>query len=693
MASRWLSVGVGAALLALAGGVSPASAQCAPATPCAGPLINLGVLGLQPGYGGQYVGWSSAYGVSADGSVVVGVSTIDSDHEGGGYHAFRWVGGTMTGLGTLGGSYSEARAVSADGSVVVGTSYRGDDEYGSDRHAFRWVGGTMTGLGTLGGSYSEAHAVSADGSVVVGWASIIDSQKAHAFRWTQGGGMVGLGTLGGNYSAAYGVNADGSVVVGSTTTETDITEAFRWTQATGMVGLGTLGGNYSAAYGVNADGSVVVGSSYLGPGDGSDRHAFRWTQGGGMVSLGTLGGYYSEAYAVSANGAVVVGQSVTSDYIQHAFRWTQATGMANLHTLLAAAGVDMTGIYLNRATGVSTDGQFIVGTGHGFPEAGGYDRAYLVRYDDGAGGGETPIAGVTSSGSVQDSVNNLSNAHAQTMIHQHGFAGPLLGGDKPMGLGSEAGMFASAGSFSGGGHARYASANGVTLLGGIAYARENYATAELKSSVIGAIAMQYVADLGTWWRPFAEAGGWLTANADMTFERSYANGAGIATGIGDTSGDLSYFYGRAGVVFAQSPSSQFVLSGEIGRERLKTSAYAEPDGPQNPFPAVISGGTDRMNVAKIRLQASHSFDQRFDGTLSGAWAHGFDRRTDLTATVLAFGTVRPDMVRNYDWFEYGARLGYKLTEAMTLDVFANGVSGEDGIGTKIHAGAGLRVRF
>jgi hypothetical protein len=56
--------------------------------------------------------FSYAYGVSADGSVVVGESA---------YRVFRWTRATgLSGLGELGNLPGEARCVSGDGSVVVG---------------------------------------------------------------------------------------------------------------------------------------------------------------------------------------------------------------------------------------------------------------------------------------------------------------------------------------------------------------------------------------------------------------------------------------------------------------------------------------------------------------------------------------------------------------------------------------------
>ncbi|MBU3635347.1 autotransporter domain-containing protein [Polynucleobacter sp. es-GGE-1] len=184
---------------------------------------------------------------------------------------------SMSDLLTLGGTYSYARGVSADGSVIVGDSTIIGDR---TRHAFKYSGGVMTDLLTLGGTYSYARGVSADGSVIVGYSDITGNSASHAFKYS-GGVMTDLLTLGGTNSRAYGVSADGSVIVG----DSDITgnsayHAFKYSGGV-MSDLGTLGGTYSRAYGVSADGSVIVGGSNIAGDKATHAFVYRVADDGG----------------------------------------------------------------------------------------------------------------------------------------------------------------------------------------------------------------------------------------------------------------------------------------------------------------------------------------------------------------------------------------------------------------------------
>jgi len=306
---------------------------------------------------------SAAFGISDDGSAVVGIGDVDVSAglpptEG---QAFRWTqSGGMVGLGFLPGdaSYSWGWDASGDGSVITGTAR---DSSGYQR-AFRWTeSGGMTDLGALPGyNDSNGQGVSADGSVIVG-------QGAFPWRWTQSEGMVSLGTLSGGIlgGSAWAASANGSVIVGRGKHSTT-SEAFRWTQATGMVGLGYLpgGGSNGESLGVSSDGSVVVG---YGDSDSGDQ-AFIWTEADGMVGLGDLPGGLSGSVArgISADGSIVVGAGdiLTAQLpLGTAFIWDEVNGMRDLHDVLTGLGLDLTDWSLLAAIDISADGQTIVGIG------------------------------------------------------------------------------------------------------------------------------------------------------------------------------------------------------------------------------------------------------------------------------------------------------------------------------------------
>ena len=130
-----------------------------------------------------------------------------------------------------------------------------------------------------------------------------------------------------------------------------------------MVGLGFLPGyTGSQAFAVSADGSVAVGDSY-GTGSNETR-AFRWTASGGMVSLGFIpGGTVTTAGGVSGDGSVVVGVEGLSGG-QEAVIWDAAHGLRSLQEVLTNDyGLNLTGWTLEGASGVSADGDTIVGAG------------------------------------------------------------------------------------------------------------------------------------------------------------------------------------------------------------------------------------------------------------------------------------------------------------------------------------------
>jgi probable HAF family extracellular repeat protein len=348
------------------------------------------------------LGYSSANGVSADGSVVVGTS-------------FRWT--ESSGMAGFNIDFGSVNGISADGSVVVGTSRRTyyDNIPTGPSEALCWTEfGNCFSLRLKNpweyrdlfytwdpyhspispSPISEAYAASADGSVIVG-SHAYGHYGPRAVRWTEAQGLVFLtSAFFPSLSQAYDVSADGSIIVGGGSSA-EGSEAFYWANGS-MRGLGDLPGGdfYSVAKSVSADGSVVVGASQ------SDRglEAFRWTPsgnfsdwlnnligGGGMgpssmVGLGYLpGSTSSTALSVSADGSVVVGRSDRTNGSE-AFIWDETNGMRSLLDVLTSDfDLDLTGWTLGSANAISDDGLTIVGNGI---NPNGVYEAWIARLDD-----------------------------------------------------------------------------------------------------------------------------------------------------------------------------------------------------------------------------------------------------------------------------------------------------------------------
>jgi probable HAF family extracellular repeat protein len=340
--------------------VSMAFIAYVPYVNAGGQLISLGDLS-----GGDFN--SRATGISADGSIVVGVS------HGTGANSFRWTETDgMVRLGNLpeGGFFNNVTGISGDGSVAIGFNIGN-----AGIKAVQWTdAGGMTALATSGNSVALGSNVT--GSVIVGAMNLSNNEEA--FRWTQSGSGVGLGflTTDGSYSRAFGTSADGSVVIGESGSSEGM-QAFRWTQSNGMTGLGDLAGGsfYSSASAVSANGSVVVGFSESLNGT----EAFRWTESEGMLGLGAFTGWipYSSANAVNADGSVIAGESAVGPGDRAAFLWTMSGGVISLMDLLIANNVDVSHFSnLISATGLSADGKTITGYGR---NSEGYIEAYIAR--------------------------------------------------------------------------------------------------------------------------------------------------------------------------------------------------------------------------------------------------------------------------------------------------------------------------
>jgi uncharacterized membrane protein len=205
--------------------------------------------------------WGDAWGVNADGSIVVGLSWYCPGAEG-----FKWTKEDgIVGLGHPPGASSRATTISADGSTIVGFY---EDPVQGFRRPVRWVSGDAD-LFLGDGANGEAIAVSSLGTQIVGQA-VDSSQSGRAFYYTVAGGSRSLGSLiGFDQSVATGVS-DNGIVIGACTNSFLWTSApFIWESKMGMRPLQSFlvrsgaviptGMTLTNVLAISNDGSTIVG--------------------------------------------------------------------------------------------------------------------------------------------------------------------------------------------------------------------------------------------------------------------------------------------------------------------------------------------------------------------------------------------------------------------------------------------------
>lgn len=285
--------------------LKPAFAQC--------PVVDLGSLGC-----GQ-TNVRDGLGYATGGSCATG-----------GGHAFRWQGGTMLDLGTLGGATSGANGVNTSGDVV-GFSLNAAGQ----TRGFFWSAGTMTALGTLGGATSVATSVN-NTDVVVGY-SLTGGffPQTRGFKWTSSAGLTDLGTLGGNYSIARRINNAGTIVGGAKNAAGTLLPSYYSTVGSGWTAF-TLPAGFTSGEASDISETNVWPSSnrwtvgYAINSSGVAK-AVRWNGLTTPTLLPDLFGPSNPSYAIaiSPSGLYIVGIAYDAGGNARAFRWYNPSGIVS----------------------------------------------------------------------------------------------------------------------------------------------------------------------------------------------------------------------------------------------------------------------------------------------------------------------------------------------------------------------------
>jgi fibronectin-binding autotransporter adhesin len=301
---------------------------------------------------------------------------------------------------------------------------------------------------------------------------------------------------------------------------------------------------------------------------------------------------------------------------------------------------------------------------------------------------------MTTFQSVQHSIDQLVEARGRQLVQNRGFTAPLLGANEAVTGPTALGGFSSVGSLAIGIGGRLAIGDsGVSLLGGVSYGQENYQDIRASNVLSGALAIRYeFVGLGPS-HPFVEVGGSLDTIGQLVISRTYADGTGVALGRGQTRGSASGYYGRVGWVFAVNPTDQLALYGEYGYSSQRIGAYLEPLSMANPFEALVAGGTDSMDIAKLGVKFNHGLGGNLELGLNLGVAESLDVHEGVNANVDGIGPVAPTTAGDQTWAEYGAKLTYRLKGGAKIGVFFDGASGGSSIGTSIHGGIAFDARF
>jgi probable HAF family extracellular repeat protein len=237
-------------------------------------IIDLGTLGGNQSFGidtnnsGQVIGWA----LNAIPSPLSIWGPLGTEQR-----AFLWQNGVMQDLGDLGGPSSTALLLN-DRKQIVGQSFidsAPDPATGSFTiHPFFWENGTMSDMGTLGGTYAEPFGLNSRGDVV-GQAYLSGDQAFHPFLWSRGN-MHDLRTFGGDFGVAYSINDKREAVGWAFTPHNQFFRATLWRQGK-IIDLGSVGGyDCAAAFSINAK-SQIVGSAQTC--DVVPQRAFLWENG------------------------------------------------------------------------------------------------------------------------------------------------------------------------------------------------------------------------------------------------------------------------------------------------------------------------------------------------------------------------------------------------------------------------------
>ena len=608
-----------------------------------------------------------AYGVNADGAgsqIKLGAATITTSGPG----AYALLASDAANSGSAG-------SIAATGTLNVKTTNAGATAVGlqgNNATILATGGGTITsagnGVSLSGGTNQTATFDSFTINNLSGDLVFADpSSSTVNFNNTTANAGTNYLLYATGSGTAITMNANASMLTGAIATAPGATSNINLANGTAWNLTGP-----STVTNLNVTNSIIV---FAPPGSGS-----------GFKTL-TVTNYVGSGATVTMNTALGGSNSATDQIVVNG-------GSATGSTVLTIKNVGGTGA-LTSGSGIplvtTTNGGTIAANAFALANT-PVVNGYKYSLDETNGQWYLVSSPTTTPAEAQTSVNNVAKAQQNQIITNRVLSSILLGATQQVSCSSCGSGFGSLGSLAFGLQGRYSLSDTLSLIGGVSYNQWSANGISVYDAPTAAGSLVYdLVNLGPS-RPFFEFGGGVTPYESVNTSRTYQNGpltdVGYSTAVDR---DLSLF-GRAGWVARVTPIDEAAVYGDLGRNWMQTGGYAEQITVANPYPASAPQGLEALNVARLGAQCTHLFNGNIEANVSGAVAYGFGAGSGATVNVTDFGPIAPGALPNTTWFEYGARVGYRVNNHMVVDAFVLGTAG-GAVGTTVHGGLALRLAF
>ncbi len=305
---------------------------------------------------------------------------------------------------------------------------------------------------------------------------------------------------------------------------------------------------------------------------------------------------------------------------------------------------------------------------------------------------QSPVPTPTDGGSSGRSISGLADQRFNQMITNQVLGNVLLGVNEQINCNDCVSAFGSVGSFTAGVHGRKQLTNNLSLLAGLAYTQYSEGGYHVTSAPIGAFALRY--DFIDWGssRPFFDIGTIVSPFQKVRYSRNYIDEPrrGVARqfdrqlqlrGLWPRGLDQPLVAARRGRGLRRNLAAMAARRGLCGPGIDVQSVRCHDRHRHRPHQ---SGQGRRAMDPPVRLQRGRQHQRRPCAVVCN--------HSGIVAAVTGDGIITPTM-GNQAWFEYGGRLGFRITQGWVADVFVNGTAGPQPVGNTIHGGVGLRIHY